>query len=250
MCTEFGSILKTLDHLRAKPAGTLRSVKSFTSTPDHNVTEWFLERSGLKILAELPYVPQLSGLYVVDCPKLESIAGVAEIFPRLRKLWVFGSDRLRSLEGVQFLDELEELVIWSSISGHISIDTLAPLENVQELKKFSFAGRTKDGSLGPLSNLKSLRHLFVSNAYSWEEFARFEARQPETQFPWKGGVVYEANPSVLICQHCGSAQAMLTGKGLKLCCPSCEADRLGKHLRRYTALATRADQNVGEANSG
>lgn len=247
MCTEFGSILKALDHLRAKPAGTLRSVKTLTSMPDHNITEWLLERFGLKILAELPRVPQLSSLYIVDCAKLESIAGVAVNFPRLRKLWIIGSDRLRSLDGIQSLEELEELKIWPSFSGHMSLDTLEPLENAKGLKTFSFAGRTRDGSLGPLLNLKSLSRIFISNSYSWEEFARFEARRPEVQFLWKGGVTYDANPSALICQRCGSAQAMLTGKGLKLCCPSCEADRLGKHLRRYAALAAGTGQTVNDA---
>lgn len=233
----FTAILKTLETLRGNGSGVLRSIRKIERISDVTETSWCIEDAPFTDLSELPAAQHLTSLYLVGCRKLKSFSGIAEHFPKLKTLWVYECDRLENLDGLQFLKQLEALTIWPSFSGKISVDSLEPLAGATTLNRLIFSGKCKDGSLAPLYELENLRSLFLSNNFAWDEFARFEAHQPDVTFPLKGGVVYDANPMALRCSSCSEPQAMLTGKGLQLCCPSCDAERLAKHIKRYTELS-------------
>lgn len=234
----FARIVKALGTLRQGKTGLYCSIKRVERRPNPNEQEWCLENIALDTLASLPPLEHLTHLYLVNCGKLKALSGI-ERFPGLKSLWIYESDRLASIDGIQSLGALKYLTIWPSFSSQITLETLDPLRNIKTLREFIFAGRARDGSLTALQKLPQLETLFLSNAFSWEEFAKFEANQPAVQFCWKGGVVYDVNPSVMKCPSCGSAQAILTGKGLRLCCPKCDIERLNKHLARYRSLASK-----------
>lgn len=198
---------------------------------------WCIEDAPLVNFSGIAKVEHVTSIYLVECRKLTSLVGIAERFPKLKSLWVYSCDRLSTLEGLQSLKELQNLTIWPSFSGTIRIDTLLPLASTPALQNLVFAGTSNDGTLTPLYGLERLERLFVSNNFSWDQFAHFEAQQPNVDFPWKGGVVYDANPTVLTCQSCGRPKAMLTGKGTRLCCPDCDGGRLSKHIKRYRELS-------------
>jgi hypothetical protein len=212
-------------------------VKKIERLPALNEISWCIEDAPLVNLSGIAKVEHVTSIYLVECRKLTSLFGIAERFPKLKSLWVYSCDRLSTLEGLQSLKELQNLTIWPSFSGTIKIDTLLPLASTLALQNLVFAGTSKDGTLTPLYGLKRLERLFVSNNFSWDQFAHFEAQQPNVDFPWKGGVVFDANPAVLTCQSCGRPKAMLTGKGNRLCCPDCDGGRLSKHIKRYRELS-------------
>lgn len=220
--------------------GSLRSVKKIERLPASGELSWCIENAPLTHLSELPPAKHVKSLYLVECRKLTSFSGIVERFPKLKTLWAYSCDRLITLDGLQSLKELQALTIWPSFSGRLAVDTLAPLAGAIALRTLVFSGKINDGSLTPLYGLGLLRRAFVPNNLPWDEFARFEAHRPDVAFPWKGGVVYDANPATLVCPSCGRAQAMPTGKGIKLCCPHCEGERLTKHIRRYAEVSQKS----------
>lgn len=184
----------------------------------------------------LANIEHVTSLYLVNCRKLNSFWRIAEQLPKLKTLWLYSCDQLNTRDGLQSLKELQVLTIWPSFSGEIKVDTFSLLADATAPRTLVFSGRIRDGSLKPLYGLKLLHRLFLSNNFSSEEFAQFEAQRPNVDFPWKGGVVYNANPAILACTSCGKAEALLTGKGIRLCCPDCDSDRLAKHIKRYSKL--------------
>jgi hypothetical protein len=233
----FSAIVGTLEFLRGNPDGIHRSVKKIERLPAPSELSWCLEGAPLVDFCGLSDVEHLTSLYLVECRKLTSFRGIATRFPKLKALWVYSCDQLNTLDGLQFLKELQALTIWPSFSGKNKVDSFSPLSDSTSLSTLIFSGNVSDGSLKPLWGLKLLHQLFLSNNFSWQEFAQFEAQRPDVDFPWKGGVVHNANPAILTCPSCGKPQALLTGKGIRLCCPDCDADRLAKHIKRYTKLS-------------
>ncbi len=226
-------IFKTIDKLKTGSSDLFQSYKVVTEEPDQSYSSWHLQESALPVRSGFPHVTRL---YLQDCNQLQSLDQL-ENFPNLETLWVYGSDKLANIEGVQFAKKLKSLTIWPSFSANITLGTLAPVAALNELEELIFSGKTRDGSLEFLGSLQHLRTTFFSNSYSWEEIARFEASHPKVEFPWKGGVVHDANPSILKCKKCNLPQAVLSGKGLRLSCPQCDGVYLKKHVERYRKIS-------------
>ncbi|MDQ4409116.1 MULTISPECIES: hypothetical protein [unclassified Rhizobium] len=233
----FSAIVNTFEFLRGNADGIHRSVKRIERLPAPSELSWCIEGAPLADFCGLSDVEHVTSLYLVECRKLTSFRGIATRFPKLKALWVYSCDQLTTFDGLQSLRELQALTIWPSFSGKIKVDTLSPLSDSTALTTLVFSGNVGDGSLKPLYGLKLLHRLFLSNNFSWQEFTQFEAKRPDVDFSWKGGVVYNANPATLACPSCGKAQALLTGKGIRLCCPDCDGDRLARHIKRYPELS-------------
>jgi Leucine-rich repeat (LRR) protein len=201
----------------------------------HNEKTYSWLLSDLKITdfksVEIP--DEVEKLYVRDCKKLTSTIGMSKL-KNLKTLWIYGSDKISSLED---LPNLVLLIVSPSFNGKIKIVSLETISKLQSLETLYFAGNAIDGSLSSLHNLKKLKTLFLSNSYEWKEFATLEAKQKNLDFAWKGGVVYNANPNLLKCKICDGPLAMLTGKGLPMVCPDCNPKKIKTHLQRYTAIA-------------
>lgn len=226
-------IFKTIDDLRNRSADRFYSHGAITDEPNRTYSAWHLHEV-------LPTgdreFPEIRRLYLQECALLQSLDWLKR-FQNLELLWIYGADKLTSLEGVQHCKDLKSLTVWASFTANITLDSLAPVAALKHLEELNFSGKTRDGALDHLSSNLHLRDVFFSNSYTWEEIARFEACHPKANFPWKGGITYDANPTVLKCKKCERAQAMLSGKGLKLSCPQCDAAYIQKHLDRYHAIA-------------
>lgn len=226
-------IFGTIDHLKAGAPDLFYSHEMIAENPDQTFSAWHVHAAKLSKHSEYK---QIKKLYLQDCTKLLSLDWLESV-PNLEELWVYGSNKLENIEGVQFAENLKSLTIWPSFNADITLDNLAPVAALAQLEELNFSGKTRDNSLSHLSHCGSLRNVFFSNSYPWVEVARFEASHPDIEFPWKGGVVYDANPTVLTCKKCGLPQAMLTGKGLRLSCPECDGKYLQKHIERYRKVA-------------
>lgn len=226
-------IFKTIDTLKIGASDLFYSLKIVTEEPDQSYSAWHLHEV---IPSDRSQFPQITRLYLQDCNHLQSLTWL-EDFPNLEMLWIYGSDKLADVEGIQGANKLKSLTIWPSFVANITLDSLAPIADLNELEELIFSGKTRDDSLDHLGNLQHLRIAFFSNSYSWEKIARFEASHPKVNFPWKGGVVYSANPTVLKCKKCELPQAMLSGKGLRLSCPTCDSAYIKKHVERYQRIA-------------
>lgn len=197
---------------------------------------WCIQNVRAVQLTEIPASDHVTHLYLIELNKLNDLRGI-ERFNKLQSLWIYDCSALKTIDGIEKLDSLETLTIWPSFSSTITLDTMEPIARSTLLKEFIFSGKSRDGKLDPLFKLEKLERLFLSNSFNWEQFAHFEANQPNIDFPWKGGIVYNANPSILQCSTCETNLAILTGKGMKLCCPACDQNRIAKHLARYSEVA-------------
>ncbi|MGB5864713.1 MAG: leucine-rich repeat domain-containing protein [Sulfitobacter sp.] len=226
-------IMKTIDELRKDATDIFQSRKTISEHPSQFHAAWHMNEVALFNVRPFPHITRL---YLQDCKQLTSLY-LLQSFPNLETLWIYGSDKLSHIDGIQSSKALKSLTIWASFSATITLDSLAALSGITDLEHIVFSGKTRDGSLSHLDQHQNLKTAFFSNSYSWQEIAGFEARHPAISFPWKGGVVYEADPQVLKCKKCGTPQAMLAGKGLKLACPLCDLVYLKKHIARYSTIA-------------
>lgn len=222
-------IFGTLEALKSADPSMFHSRKESIVEPDPAYSAWHAQRF---LPNSSKTYPQIERLFLQDCPQLHDLAW-AERFPNLEKLWVYGSDKLAALDGIQGAKCLKSLTIWPSFSATITLDSFSPVSSLEYLEEFVYAGRTRDGSLDALNTLRHLTTAFFSNSYSWQEIAQFEANHPDVDFSWKGGVVHAANPSILKCTNCGTPQSMLSGKGLRLACPACDSAYIERHIKRY-----------------
>lgn len=225
-------VFRTIDDLKTVSPDRFYSHKVLREEPNKSHSAWHLHEA---IPTGEGQFPEIRQLFLQDCTRLQSLDWLPS-FQNLELLWVYGSDKLANLEGIQCCKKLKSLTIWPSFSANITIDSLAPVAGLGDLEELVFSGKTRDGSLGFLASNQQLKDVFFSNSYSWEEIARFEAGHPGADFPWKGGVVHDANPTALKCKKCGHPQAMLSGKGLRLKCPQCDEASVKKHVDRYNKV--------------
>lgn len=227
-------IFRALDALKKADPSVFHSGQMQVNEPGPSYSRWHMQGA---VPSSNKLYPQITSLFLQDCSQLQSFEWVNR-FPNLEDLWIFGSDRISDLEGLQAATALKSLTIWSSMSATITVDSLSPVSSLTELENLVYSGKTRDGSLAALHVLRNLKSVFFSNSYAWQEIARFESSHPAIDFAWKGGVVPDANPSVMKCKSCGAPQSMLTGKGLRLACPQCDSAYIEKHLKRYTQILT------------
>ncbi|MFN4157842.1 MAG: hypothetical protein ACK4GO_05490 [Gemmobacter sp.] len=230
---EARQVFQTLDRLKGVSPELFHSRGTVGDHPGPSHTDWHLQ--GVLPPPGIVF-PHVRRLFLEDVRRLLSLGWLAG-FPNLDTLWIFQSDNLSDLDGIEGAPNLRSLTIWPSMSGTVMLDSLAPLQSLTLLEVVILACKTRDGLLAPLTALPRLKTVFFPNAYPWEDIARFEARHPDVNFGWKGGVIHEANPGVLRCRTCQAPQSMLTGKGLRLACPACDATYIAKHLQRYRRIA-------------
>lgn len=227
-------IFQTLDALQKGALDLFQSNPDVVEEPDQSYSRWHLRDA---IPGNDVDFSHIKSLFLQDSSQLQSLVWLKN-FPNLEKLWIYGAAKIFDLEGIQSARNLKALTIWPSMTATITLNSLSPLSSLTKLEEMVYSGRTRDGLLVHFHALQNLKTVFFSNSYSWEEIARFEANHPDVDFPWKGGIVPNANPSTLKCKKCTAPQSMLSGKGLKLSCPRCDAAYIEKHLQRYNKIAS------------
>ena len=130
--------------------------------------------------------------------------------------------KVRSLEPLSRLVQLEALDVSGSIWTRMKVDSLQPLSALVSLRGLSLTNiKPSDESLEPLAQLTSLRELRVANLYPVEQMARLSAALPTTACDW----FRPFRPLGQSCEACGAELQMPTGKGKKIFCPACNPGR-------------------------
>lgn len=221
-------IFQTIDALKGADPNVFHSKMSTVDEPAPTCTG--VAFAGGQPESDKTYT-QIKWLFLQDFSKLRTLTW-AKNFPSLEKLWIYGSDKISDLEGIQAAKYLGSVTVWPSFSGKITLKNLSPIGALDGLEELIWAGGTRDGSLEVLNSLQNLKKVFLSNSYSWQEISCVEAHHPEADFPWKAGIVHSENPGLLKCKKCGTAQSMLAGKGLRLASPTCDSAYIEKLLKR------------------
>ena len=216
---------------------------------------------------ELPHLPKLRMAFLITlklsdvdlralagCKKLEHLAlycaktitdlGFLAEMPQLRSLYLNDVPRL-NFANIPAMRALQEFVFDGGIHQAVKVPNLQPIARLKRLRRLElFNIEACDGSLAPLAALKGLTHVFISaRAFEVEQYARLAASLPNTQGtgadclnPLFTKPNYEApGKAHLPCPKCSQPRVLLTGKGTRISCLTCDAKRIEKHIARWEA---------------
>ncbi|MFI8709253.1 leucine-rich repeat domain-containing protein [Bacillus sp. NPDC077411] len=100
----------------------------------------------------------------------------------LRSLSIEDFKKLNDIEPLQYCQTLNKLELSGGIGNALKINTLDPLKQLVNLKYLSLTNiRVKDGSLEPVTCLKNLLEIKISNQFPTEEYAKLSVALPETK---------------------------------------------------------------------
>jgi len=201
-----------------------------------NLEGLYVKWSGIDDLAPLQGVPTLLNLHLGSSPGVTSIAPLAG----LRQLLRLDLENLKSVQDLTPLSGLTNLVALSFLGEEFkrnAVASFAPLAPLSSLTWLHLGAlRTHDMSLRPLAALTGLEYLAIGNVFAIEEFAYLSARLPHTLCNWLKPYA-RFHKSVFPCRTCRENwKVMLSGKGRKLLCPTCDAVPLARHVLLYQKL--------------
>lgn len=198
-------------------------------------------------LARLAANPTRPGLIVFSL-RDENLAGLAVLAGPLRVLKISGAPRLRSLDGVERLTELRELVVatptGSAGSGRsIDVASFEPLERLERLERLVLHDvRPADLDLAPVMRMTWLREVEISGVpeFTIEDYARLAMALPTTQ----GRCLqpYVTIAGIGMCRRCRGQSVLLNGtapRARRWVCPTCHPALLSRHVARWEALTGR-----------
>jgi hypothetical protein len=186
---------------------------------------------------------KLEHLALFYAPKLTDLGFLADL-PQLRTLCLLEIPRL-DFATLPPMPSLQEFVFLGGVHQGVMVPSLAPLACLKGLRRLELSNvAAVDGSLAPLAVLQGLENLAVpARAYEVEEYARLAASLPNT----RGTRVDCLNPlfskpeydepgkAHLACPKCAQPRVLLTGKGTRVSCLTCDAKRIEKHIARWEA---------------
>jgi hypothetical protein len=176
--------------------------------------------------------------------KFESMRELAPL-TRLEVLKISGAPDLKSLEGIEDLPQLEELVLatptGSAGSGkRIEVSSFAPLERLTNLKRLILQEvRPNDLDLTPLMRMTHLEDFDLGGVpdFTLEHYAALARALPNTEGRCLGP--YVIIPGVGRCKKCGAQSVLLNGappRARKWVCPNCSAKLLAAHVAKWEAV--------------
>jgi hypothetical protein len=143
-----------------------------------NLTGLWIKWSSVKNIVSLECASQLRQLHIGSATSLASI----EPLGQLRGLKWLGLENLKLVPDIRVvgaLTALEGLTLEGSMWTPWTVETLAPLASLPELKYLSIANlRTKDRTLAPLLALRELEEFISAKWWDDEELAELRRRNP------------------------------------------------------------------------
>jgi hypothetical protein len=200
-----------------------------------------------EVLARVGADPKVPGLMIFGYT-FESLRELAPLSGHLQILKISGAPRLASLEGVQNLAKLQEVVLstptGSAGSGRcIAVRSFAPLERLPQLARLVLQGvRPEDLDLSPIMRMLQLQEVDIGGVpeFTIEHYARLAQALPHA----KGRCLapYVTIRGVGRCRKCHAQSVLLNGaapRARKWVCPTCNARLLSAHVARWEQLTGR-----------
>ncbi len=206
----------------------------------------YLEDVRATDLVDLAAVRRLSVLSVDGATKVNALEWLARLAP-LSQLRLQHFPQVRTLEPLAAQGQLEALDVSGSMWTRMKVGSFAPLGDLSNLRLLYLTNiAAHDGSLRPLARLKQLQELHVARFYSWQEFAALAGSLPGVNCSWFAPFVTFESQS---CDACNGSLVMLTGKRQPTICPRCSADRVRRHVDRFTRGVQQAAQQANATDA-
>ena len=157
----------------------------------------------------------------------------------LRRLEIFDLPRLKDIEGIEALTELNEFSANGGMGKPLRLASLSPLAALSSLTRFTLINaQITDDDITVLAKLPRLRHLNLSNQFEREQVA-FLAKKlnPQLETPLSAHV-----ETHLACAQCGTLRCMFTGRRIRnnFLCRQCEPARFEKLANEFQRLVDAA----------
>jgi len=142
----------------------------------------YIKWSGIKDISNLKKLKNLRYLRIGSSASVESIDVLSEM-AQLNVLEIENFKKIRDLSPIKSLNQLEGLAVEGSIWTTQYIESLKPLSELKKLKYLFLTNiRTGDKTIKPLAKMKSLQHIRTSYHWSKSEFKLLRDSLPELQF--------------------------------------------------------------------
>lgn len=192
----------------------------------------YIKWSGIESLEPLTQLRGLQYFHLGSSASVQSIAPLAQM-KSLQWLQLDNLRKVESLEPLRQLNALQGLGFTAAESRVQVVDSFEPLAALENLKWLHLTVRPARLGLRPLHALKGLEFLGLPNAYSVQEFAELSLHVPPHACEWLQPFL-RSHSSVFPCQRCKSNWKVITsGKGSQLLCPSCDTEKLARHLLKF-----------------
>lgn len=201
------------------------------------LTQLFIDTLRVEDLSGFMRLKNLRSLSIDSAPKINSLDRLADLH-WLKAIGLVNLRRVKSLEPLSRLNELQALAVAGGMWTDMKVDSLAPLASLKQLRFLTLRVKSADDSLEPLHELNALEELeCAGNYYPVEEYAKLAAALPDAECVWfKGGMPL----SDVRCKKCGQFDmVLLTGKGTPTLCRSCDEKRFRKYVEAFQAIAGR-----------
>jgi len=187
----------------------------------------FIKWSGIKQLDAVAQLQQLRSLHLGSSGQVEFLEPLPSLVD-LEVLELEGLTRISDLSPLSRLVRLRSLKLAGGFSTDWCIDSLEPLSSLTSLEHLALAAlKVKDESLAPVSGLRNLKELRISNYFPVEQYALLAAKLPDVTPAITA--IYARTTNNLKCSRCGGGTMRLpTGKGARWLCAECDAAKVAK----------------------
>ncbi len=153
----------------------------------------------------------------------------------LQGLAIINFSSVHEIDPLSKLINLQQLAVAGGMWKRMKIASLGPLSSLRSLKYLHLSNiKAADESLRPLAELPQLELLEIANFYPMEEVAWLSGKLRNTKCSW-------FKPYIELPFDCPKCQRqrmlMLTGKGKPRLCKECDGDRLAKHIEKFAKIA-------------
>jgi hypothetical protein len=198
-----------------------------------------LEISGVRAdtLQSLTGLENLEVLGCHDSGTLTSLRPLGDL-PRLRVLTVGHVRRWKDLGDLAAASHLEGLTLGGNMGARQHVPSLGPLGSLVELRYLGIGPvLVDDGSLRPLTALRKLARLEITNRFSLAEFAALHVALPDTEGPFHTPFYRESDAAGAVARLCPKcrrqSRGITLGKPGRALCPDCDAAKVRKHVANW-----------------
>lgn len=189
----------------------------------------------------LPSLEGIERLASVRRLTLEWATKISDIAPvyklrHLVSLSIFDFAKLRHLDGIESLTELEELNLSGSrgaLTPRLKLSSIAPVERLRSLVSFSLTNaQLDDDDITVLARCANLRDLNLSRQFERKQVA-FLAKRLNAQLVEPLSAYFATN---LKCETCDGNKVMFNGRRMPVLCRTCDSGRFERHVAEFERL--------------
>ncbi|MFJ7753439.1 leucine-rich repeat domain-containing protein [Peribacillus muralis] len=148
----------------------------------------------------------------------------------LKTLSIEDFKKLNSVYELQYNTAIESLRLSGGVWNTLSIDTLEPLKGMTRLNSLSLLNiRVRDESLEPLTQIKSLSNLTLSNQFPTEEYAKLSIALADTKCDY-------FQPYVVLDDTIDGKDIMVIGKRKPFLNSVADKKKLEKYTSQFKAF--------------